>query len=126
MNFKIISVVAVLMLAVAANGQQLIPVTSVQIEPLKKSEKSLVIIDLRTPGEYNGGFIANAQNIDTYSPDLMAQLNQLDKNVTYLIYCRTKNRSGSVGNYMVQNGFKKVYQLVDGYVGYQASRSIVQ
>jgi phage shock protein E len=126
MKTKFILVLVVLMVSIAANAQQLIPVTSAQVEPLKKSEKNLVIIDLRTPGEYNGGFIANAQNIDTYSPDLVEQLNQLDKNSTYLIYCRTKNRSGSVGNYMVQNGFKKVYQMVDGYVGYQAMKSTVQ
>mgnify|MGYP001152136798 CR=1 FL=1 len=55
--------------------------------------KNFVIIDVRTPEEYVNGHIENAINLDYYSITFEDGLNKLNKNKTYLIYCRSGRRS---------------------------------
>lgn len=76
--------------------------------------KNVIIIDIRTPEEYNEGHIGNAINIDYYSSDFSNQINSLDKNKTYYIYCRSGSRSGLALNEFEKLGFKEVYDLRDG------------
>jgi rhodanese-related sulfurtransferase len=39
--------------------------------------------------------------------------------VTYLLYCGGNSQSIRVGTVMSQNGFTKLYRLVDGYVAWR-------
>jgi len=79
-----------------------------------KGNTDFLIIDIRTESEYNQGYIQDAINIDYYSPDFTDHLDDLDKNKTYLIYCRSGNRSDKTLNKMENLGFKEVYNLVGG------------
>ena len=62
------------------------------------AQASLVIIDLRTPAEYNEGHIEGAININAVSPDFERRLrnNELLKDHDWLVYCRSGNRSKNV------------------------------
>ena len=60
-----------------------------------RDNQNFVIIDVRTPEEYASGHIEKAINLDYYSETFKDELNKLDKNKTYLIYCRSGRRSGS-------------------------------
>jgi len=73
-----------------------------------------IIIDIRTPEEFNEGYIENAINIDFYSETFKQDLDKLDKNKTYFIYCRSGNRSGRAMPIMKDLGFKEVYNLSAG------------
>ena len=73
-----------------------------------------IIIDIRTPQEFNEGHIENAVNIDFYSEIFKEDLDKLDKNKTYLIYCRSGNRSGRAMPIMKELGFNEVYNLSVG------------
>ena len=73
-----------------------------------------VILDIRTKEEYLGGHLANSKNIDYYASDFKEQLNKLDKQQTYLIYCRSGNRSSTALQIMKGLGFSKVYELEGG------------
>ena len=66
---------------------------STPYEPVGLAEGT-VIIDVRTPGEFAGGHLEGAVNIDVQSPDFAAQVSQLDPTEDYFIYCRSGNRSG--------------------------------
>ncbi|MFC1981553.1 rhodanese-like domain-containing protein, partial [Chloroflexota bacterium] len=72
------------------------------------------IIDIRTPEEFSEGHIENAVNIDFYSETFKEDLDKLDKNKIYFIYCRSGNRSGSAMSVMKNLGFKEVYNLSVG------------
>jgi len=76
--------------------------------------QDFIIIDIRTPEEFNEGHIENAVNIDFYSETFKEDLDKLDKNKTYFIYCRSGNRSGRAMPIMKELGFKEVYNLSVG------------
>jgi rhodanese-related sulfurtransferase len=52
--------------------------------------------------------------IDYNSSDFEQQLDGLDKSKTYLVYCRSGNRSGKACHTMLDKGFKQVYNLDGG------------
>ncbi len=82
----------------------------------KIAESGVVILDVRTPGEYMGGFIQGAQNIDFQSGNFENEIASLDKNATYALYCRSGNRSGQAAKVMHDAGFHNVYNLNGGVI----------
>lgn len=87
----------------------------------KMKAKNVVILDVRTPGEFKSGYIPGAINIDIYAADFQTQVQKLDKSKTYLVYCRSGARSSNAGNFMVTNGFKEVYNLQGGMMGWRGA-----
>lgn len=81
-----------------------------------KGNADFIIIDIRTEVEYDQGYIQNAINIDYYLPDFSQTLQNLDKNKTYLIYCRSGNRSSNTLNRMNKLDFMEVYNLEGGII----------
>ncbi len=79
-----------------------------------QNNPDFVIIDVRTQEEFAGEHIENATNIDFYSETFRDMLNTLDKNKTYLIYCRSGGRSGNALNIMAELNFKKAYNILGG------------
>lgn len=78
----------------------------------KIDEEPGVIIDVRTQEEFNEGHLTNVdRHYNLLNGDFEAQLDSLDKDETYYLYCRTGNRSGQAANLMVENGFKNVYNI---------------
>lgn len=74
-----------------------------------------VVIDVRTPGEYDAGHLAETDYlIDFLSDDFDKEIDKLDKNKTYYLYCRSGNRSGKAMKKMLDAGFQEVYN-VGGY-----------
>jgi len=81
-----------------------------------KDNPDFILIDVRTPGEYNSGHIANSTLIDFLSPSFEDNINKLEKNKTYLIYCRSGNRSASALKTMKELGFDNVYNMLGGII----------
>ncbi len=79
-----------------------------------------LIIDVRTPAEFAEDHIANAVNIDYYSESFKDKLNNLDKDKTYLIYCRSGNRSANTRKIMGEMGFTKVYDISGGIANWKS------
>jgi rhodanese-related sulfurtransferase len=76
--------------------------------------EDVILIDIRTPQEFVLGNIENATNIDFYSSSFRDDINALDKNKTYLIYCRSGSRTNEASQIMKSLGFKEVYVLGGG------------
>jgi len=88
----------------------------------KQGIPDFVIIDVRAPEEFAGEHIKGAINIDFYSETFRDELNKLDKNKTYLAYCRCSDRgiSGKTADMMAELNFREVYVLLDGLDQWEA------
>ena len=80
-----------------------------------------ILLDVRTPEEITEGMIEGAQHIDFHGEDFGAKIKALDKDKTYLVYCRSGNRSGQTTVLMEREGFKKAYNLMGGYTAWKAA-----
>ena len=82
----------------------------------KASSDNAVVVDIRTAGEYNAGklFPDALVDFDYYESDFEQKVSELDKDKTYLIYCRSGNRSGKSIQIFEKYGLK-VYDLDGGH-----------
>lgn len=80
-----------------------------------------VILDVRTPSEFAAGHLAGAVLIDFNAGSFRTEVDKLDKNKRYLVYCRTSNRSGQAVAVMKELGFKEVYDMDGGVVAWEAA-----
>ena len=85
-----------------------------------RNNSDFVILDVRTRAEFSAGHIENAANIDFYAETFRDMLNNLDKNKTYLIYCRSGARSGSTLDIMADLDFKDVHNISGGMIAWDA------
>lgn len=76
--------------------------------------EAFTILDVRTPSEYIPEHIEGAYNRDFYDDDFDLQLDSLDKDRIYLIYCRSGNRSGQALKIMENLEFNTVYNMLGG------------
>jgi rhodanese-related sulfurtransferase len=81
--------------------------------------KSVQLVDVRTPEEFKAGHIKNAGNINFYDTDFLTQMNKLDKNKPLYIYCRSGGRSGKAAAKLKEQGFKEVYDLQGGILDWE-------
>ena len=88
-------------------------------EKMSKKKKKTVILDVRTPQEVAEGHLAGAKNIDVQDELFQQNIEQLDKNKTYLLYCRSGKRTAVAGAKMKAAGFKKVYMLDGGITSWK-------
>jgi rhodanese-related sulfurtransferase len=87
-------------------------------EVIEEQPEGLVVLDIRTPEEYAEAHLADAIVVDYYAPDFADQLDALDKNVPYVLYCRTGNRSSDAVKTMKSLGFAQVYEIDGGIVNW--------
>lgn len=83
-------------------------------------DADFVILDIRTPAEYGQGHIAGAISIDYYSPQFKSELDRLDRDKTYLVYCRSGNRSKKALQVFNDMGFRHIYHLGGGVIEWRA------
>ncbi len=72
----------------------------------------VVVIDVRTQGEYDEGHIPNAMLIPVDEID--NRMEEMDKDAPYLIVCRSGNRSATASELLAKNGFEKVKNMEGG------------
>ena len=84
-----------------------------------KESKEAVLIDVRTPGEYAQGHLADAVCIDVNASDFKSRVSKLDKTKPVFVYCKGGARSNTAANIMTGMGFNEIYDLNGGIVGWQ-------
>ena len=85
----------------------------------KIGQDNTVLIDVRTPAEIAKGKIDGALEMDYRGPDFAKQLETLDPDKTYLIYCASGGRSGRTCDLLAESGFENLYNLETGYNGWK-------
>jgi thioredoxin 1 len=80
------------------------------------------IVDVRTPEEYQNGFIADAKNINVYNADFKTQISKLDKTKPVFVYCKAGRRSEDAAAKFISLGFTQVYDLKGGMTGWEQQK----
>ena len=136
-NFMVLALSASLVIGVALTGSCVRDETATQETPTQiikditpqeaftliqnnQNNPDFVIIDVRTPQELAEGHIENVINLDFYPETFRNELNKLDKDKKYLIYCRSGNRSGKTVPIMVELNFREVYNMLSGIIQWEA------
>ena len=78
-------------------------------------DDKVMVIDLRTEEEFEDGKIRSSFNIDFQKREFIDNLNKLDKEKPYIIYCMSGNRSLKASHVMKSLGFKMIYHYKNGY-----------
>jgi len=78
------------------------------------NNSDFVILDVRTPSEFESEALENAVNIDFYSEIFEEEIAKLNRDKHYLIYCRSGGRSSRVLELVKSLGFSKVYEMRGG------------
>lgn len=79
-----------------------------------RQHSEVVILDVRSPGEFSTGHLENAINIDFHSDSFDDEIEELDRSKTYIIYCASGGRSLMALYKMGELGFLRVYNLTGG------------
>lgn len=76
------------------------------------------LLDVRTSGEFAGGHITNAKNVDWNGSDFDTQVAHLDKEKTVMVYCLSGGRSKKAASHLKELGFKNIIELNGGYLAW--------
>jgi sulfur-carrier protein adenylyltransferase/sulfurtransferase len=81
-------------------------------EQLKRSPKSIVLLDVREPYEREMALIDPSLHIPMSEvPD---RLDEVPRDRTVVVYCHGGGRSAMVAGYLEQSGFRQVVNLAGG------------
>ncbi|MDP8269578.1 MAG: DUF1573 domain-containing protein [Candidatus Tenebribacter davisii] len=91
---------------------------------IKKYENSddLVILDVRTPKEYENGCLEEALNFDFLDKNFYRTIQLLDRSRIYLVYCKSGIRSEEAIEIMSNLGFENIFHMSEGMDGWKNNR----
>ena len=115
--------IAPLLLILTACGGSSAKVNNLNADDFASDIKNpgVVVLDVRTAGEFASGHIENAINIDVESGSFDSEIAKLDKSVEYAVYCHSGRRSGIATEKMAKAGFTKISNLEGGIQAWMAS-----
>ena len=89
-------------------------------------DKSVQLVDVRTPDEYADGHIRGAKDIDIYNADFLpTALKTLDKSRPVAVYCRSGKRSADAAAKLASDGYR-VTNLEGGILAWTAAHRPVE
>lgn len=97
------------------------PQEAAAIMEQRRGDDAFMVLDVRTPGEFSEGHLRGARNIDFTSPEFRDRVRSLNRNRTYLVYCRSGNRSGNALEVFRELGFASVLHMDGGTLAWNAA-----
>lgn len=110
-------------------AQEPAPAAGKTISPKKferlMKKKNSIVLDVRTTAEYKAGHIPGSLQIDVLQAEqFKKEVAALDKNKSYLLYCRSGKRSADAMQLMKAAGFGKLYDLEGGFNGWTGEKEL--
>ncbi len=100
--------------------ENITPIGAYNLIQENKDNPNFAILDVRTPEEFLGEYVESAVNLDYNSDTFRNDLDKLDKNKTYLIYCRSGGRSENALNIMKELDFREAYNMLGGIIKWKS------
>lgn len=102
-------------------GEPKVPqITTDELKKLIDSNEEIIILDVRTTGEYSRGKIEGSVNLPL--DDIGEKIERLlpNKEAKIIIYCLSGSRSVYAVDEMVKLGYKNVFNLTNGLLVWRA------
>jgi rhodanese-related sulfurtransferase len=121
------TLVLVLTFAAACSGDESATAAAGGVRLVSASDASAIIddpasgvavLDIRTPAEFDAAHLGDATLLDFYESDFADRLADLDKDVPYVLYCRSGNRSALAAAMMDELGFSDVAEIDGGILAW--------
>ena len=91
-----------------------------------RDDPDFVVMDVRTPEEYDEGHIENAYLLNFKSGSFEDELENMDKNKRYYVYCRTGRKSRKAVELMEKRGYSEAHSVIGGIDKWKRSRLPVE
>ncbi len=90
------------------------------ITEVSRSElENVILVDVRTPKEFNAGHLENSLNIDWLGDSFIEEFEKIKKEKSIYLYCRSGRRSAYATKYLDSLGYTSVYNLTGGYIAWE-------
>lgn len=89
--------------------------TALEVKDLIEENPDVIILDVRTPAEFESGSVENAINLNIYSPNFIKEIKALKRTEAYLLYCTVGGRSSTASELMKNEGFMSVFNSKNGF-----------
>ncbi len=99
-------------------------VDNITFKKLMEDEKN-ILLDIRTQDEFDRVHMKGAKLIEFGQFDFEDILLDMDKEKTYLLYCRSGRRTAYTMELMKIYGFIKVYNLRDGIIKWNDNSNLI-
>ena len=88
------------------------------------ADSNAVLLDVRTPEEFEEGHIPGSILLDYKSPDFTMNALDLDDSKNYYVYCRSGARSKGACIVFHENGIPNSYNLLGGFSQWSGPKSV--
>lgn len=103
----------------AAASLEVVHVDPARAREVLAKDSSVVVLDVRTPQEYQAGHLHGARNVNFLSESFVKELEKLPRDRPYLVHCRSGGRSTRALAVFEKLGFRKVFHLDGGILAWQ-------
>ena len=122
---SVLALTGLLALGLTSSAQAEDPIPAIDVSSardLVSSNNAAVIVDVRTPIEFQMSHITGAVNVDVQNDAFWDNAAELDRDKTYIVHC-TKNPEGGRSSRALATlqslGFKNLYSMEGGYIAWQ-------
>ena len=91
-------------------------ISSREAKTLLEKNRTVFLLDVRTPQENSQARLPGSVLIPI--SEFEGRIKEVPRNKTILVYCAVGSRSKQVAEYLSKNGYKDVYNMTDGIVGW--------
>ena len=90
------------------------------LSPSEFKEKSVnqPIVDIRTPMEFQQGYIDGAKNINYFDSNFLKEMASYDKTKPLFLYCKSGNRTSMAAAKLKAAGFEQLFELQGGIINW--------
>jgi rhodanese-related sulfurtransferase len=81
----------------------------------------VVVVDVRTPQEFNAGHLKGAVLANVNDPSFESTISKVAKNKSVVVYCARGGRSATASERMTALGYKSVHNMTGGYTAWSAA-----
>jgi rhodanese-related sulfurtransferase len=91
-------------------------ISSRDAKALLDKNRNIYLLDVRTPQENSQGKLPGTVLIPIN--EFERRIAEVPRNKTIIVYCAVGSRSRAAAEYLSRNGYKEVYNMSDGIVGW--------